>query len=110
VFPTTVVAHTVPTVPDTVIVNVLAAPLIGSVNAGRLDHTYSVPAPATCETCGVPNPLGSIAVALWISGEIVSHSERFDSVVPPVFATTIRYDTGDPVTGPPGSTGILFTV
>jgi hypothetical protein len=109
VFPTTVVAHTVPTVPDTVIVNVEAAPLIGSVNAGRLDHTYNVPAPAACVTTGVPNPPGSSAVALSITGEIVSHNVRFVSVVPPVFVTTIRYFTGWPVTGE-GTTGSFCTV
>src|SRR6185503_17760192 len=47
---------------------------------------------------GVGKLLGSSAVALSTTGEIVSHRLRFVRVVPPVFVTTIRYFTGCPIT------------
>src|SRR5690242_9408690 len=57
VFDTAVVAHTVPIVPVTVIVNVFTAPVVDSVNAGPEDHTKYVPDPA-CVTTGAFSPAG----------------------------------------------------
>ena len=94
---------------DTVIVNVDPAPLTDKVNDGPLVHTNSVPPPAACVTTGAGNPPGSTDPAPCTTGEIVSHSVRLVTVVAPVFATTIRYFTGWPVTAPPGSTTTFET-
>jgi hypothetical protein len=87
VFVTAVVVHTVPTVP--VIVNVQAWPSPRSGATVPL-HTNRVPDPATLATVGVGNPLGSLAVALVTTGEIVSTTTRFVIVIVPKFSTTIR--------------------
>jgi hypothetical protein len=58
---------------------------------------------ATLVTTGVGNPLGSLAVALMTTPEIVSVTARDVSVIVPVFATTIRYVTAAPV---PGAAGV----
>jgi len=103
VFDTAVSTHTTPTVP--VIVNVHACP---SPNVtALLDHPNSVP-DVTPVTAGVGKPEGSDAVALVITGEIVSVTTRFVIVIVPVFATTTRYVTVAPV---PGAAGVcVFTI
>ncbi len=100
VFVTAVVPHTGPTTP--VIVNVHDAPSPRFVAAVPL-HTNRVPDPATLTTVGVGNPLGSLAVALVTTGEIVSTTTRFVIVIVPVFTTTTLYVTGPPIPGDAGA-------
>ena len=98
VFDTAVVTHTGPTTP--VIVNVHTDPRSNAIPP--LVHWNGVPLP-TLVTAGVGNPLGSDAVALVTTGEIVSITTRFVSVIVPVFVTTTRYVTGEPIPGAAGS-------
>jgi hypothetical protein len=98
VFDTPVSTHTVPTVP--VIVNVNACPIPSP--AAAPVHVNRVP-DATLVTTGVGYPLGSLAVALMTTPEIVSVTTKLVSVIVPVFATTIRYVTAAPVPGAAGA-------
>jgi hypothetical protein len=104
VFETEVEAHTIPTVPVTVNVKLLPNPRL----AAALLHTNNVP-PATELTVGVGYPLGSIAVPLMTTGEMVSVTIRFVIVAVPLFVTTIEYVTGAPMPGDAG-VWILDTV
>jgi len=100
VFVTAVVAHTGPTIPVTVNVQTCPRPRLA---VALPLQAYRVPDPATLVTTGVGNPLGSLAVALVTTGEIVSVTVRFVIVAVPVFTITTRYVTAPPIPGEAGT-------
>jgi hypothetical protein len=98
VFVTAVVTHTGPMVPVIVNVQIWPRPMF----AALLDQAKSVPL-AIDVTAGVGNPLGSDAVALVTTGEIVSVTVSAVIVIVPVFVTTTWYVTALPM---PGTNGV----
>ena len=95
VFDTAVAAHTTPTCPLIVNVNAFPKPRL----VAALLHANTVPVPATLVTVGVGKPVGSLAVPLITTGEIVSVTVSAVSVASPVFVTTIAYVNAFPVPG-----------